>query len=198
MPAQKKEPAKQPDQPHFENMGIVARWQPVHIGHLAVLHALCEHTNHALIGIGSSNTYDYRSPFTLEETKDMLKLALGNRQNYTLIPIPDLHDGPKWHKMVLGLFGKLDLFLTDNPYVAALMRPVYPVERPVVLVPEEERVAVSGTMVRQEIARGGDWQTLVPEEIAAYIQKNKLDQRFKQEFGLQTLALETVIHERSN
>ena len=35
--------------------------------------------------------------------------------------------------------------------------------RPVELVPEEERIAIDGTMVRREMARGDGWRDLVPE-----------------------------------
>mgnify|MGYP002750839863 CR=1 FL=1 len=56
----------------FERIGMVARWRPVHLGHAPILRALCDRATHALIGIGSSNRYDFRNPFTLEETIDMI------------------------------------------------------------------------------------------------------------------------------
>jgi cytidyltransferase-like protein len=93
----------------FDRIGMVARWKPVHLGHLAVLHALCEQANHALIGIGSANRYNARNPFTLEETTDMLRLALAGYDNYTLVPVPDLDDGPRWRLMLLDLFGRWTL-----------------------------------------------------------------------------------------
>ena len=184
-------------QPHLKTIGMIARWQPVHTGHLAVLEAICDQAKNALIGIGSSNVHNYRSPFTLEETTEMLNLALAGRKNFSLIPVPDLNDGPRWRKMVRDLFGELDLFVTANPYVASLLEDMYTIDKPVSLVPEGKRVPIDGSMVRREMARGGDWQVLVPAQIATYIQQNSLDQRFKQEFGLETLALDTIIHERS-
>jgi hypothetical protein len=105
----------------FETAGMIARWQPVHRGHLVVLRALAERSRQVRIGIGSSNEYNYRCPFTLPETLDMLRLALGDRQNFSLIPVPDLHNGPRWREMVLQLFGSLDLFVTANPYVRSLL-----------------------------------------------------------------------------
>ena len=62
---------------------------------------------------------------------------------------------------------------------------------------EEDRVRVSGTMVRRAMARGEDWQALVPSSIGKYILDNQLDERFRQEFGLKTLAMENNIQERS-
>lgn len=177
---------------------MVARWQPVHLGHQAVLHALCRQSAHLRIGIGSANVSNYRSPFSVEEVTEMLNLVLDGWKNYSLHPIPDLNDGPRWREMVAEMFGPLDVFYTDNPYVASLMAPVYRVERPVELLAPHEQIAVSGTQVRKAIARGGDWQTLLPDEVATYMQANRLDARFRENFGLQTLALETIVTERSN
>ncbi len=177
----------------FKKIGMIARWRPVHIGQALVLRALCDHAGHAYIGIGSSNRYNARNPFTLDETMDMLRLALYARDNYALIPVPDLDDGPRWRVMVLDLFGELDLFVTDNPYVANLLRNDYRIIRPVELIPSEEQVRVDGAMVRAMMARGESWQAWVEERCVLYIQHKKLDQRFRREFGLETLALTTIV-----
>lgn len=178
---------------HFERLGMVARWRPVHLGQAPVLRALCRHSDHTLIGIGSSNRYNLRNPFTIEETCDMINLVLAGWENYTLIPVPDLDDGPRWREMVLNLFGPLDLFVTDNPYVASLLENDYTIIRPVILVPDDEKVPIDGTLVRREMARGSDWRSLVPFEVAEYISDHQLDDRFRRQFGLQTLALDTFI-----
>jgi nicotinamide-nucleotide adenylyltransferase len=173
-----------------DRIGMIARWRPVHLGQAPVLRALCDRASEALIGIGSSNRYDLRNPFTLEETMDMIGLVLVGRQNYALIPVPDLDDGPRWRIMVADLFGSLDLFVTDNPYVASLLDQDYRIVRPVTLVPEDEKIAIDGSLVRREMARGSGWQDLVPQEVADYITARQLDERFRREFGLKTLALD--------
>jgi nicotinamide mononucleotide adenylyltransferase len=178
---------------HLDRIGMIARWQPVHRGHAAVLRALCGCARQALIGIGSPNRHNLRNPFTFEETSDMLNLMLVDRTNYILIPVPDLDDGPRWRALVIALFGALDLFVTDNSYVASLLAADYRIVRPVVLVPQEARVPINGTLVRQEMARGHGWQDLVPQEIAEYITARGLDARFRREFGLQTLAMSTFV-----
>lgn len=177
----------------YNRIGMVARWQPVHRGQTPVLRALCECASEAVIGIGSSNRHDLRNPFTLEETMDMIRLVLADRVNYTLLPVPDLDDGPRWRAMIVDLFGPLDVFVTDNPYVASLLAEDYRIIRPVELVPEDEKIALDGKMVRRQMARGNDWQDLVPQEVADYITANNLDERFRREFGLQTLALDVML-----
>ncbi len=180
----------------FDCIGMIARWQPVHRGHVPVLCALCDRAVEAIIGIGSSNRHNLRNPFTPEETTDMIRLALAGRGNYMLVPVPDLDDGPRWRAMVIDLFGSLDLFVTDNPYVSSLLDADYQVIRPVELVPEDRRIAVSGTMVRKEMARGDGWWELVPDEVADYIVSRQLDDRFRREFGLEALAMDTIVKTR--
>jgi len=177
----------------FDRIGMVARWRPVHLGHVPVLQGLCTNADHAFIGIGSANRYNARNPFTLSETIDMIRLVLAGRDNYTLIPIDDLDDGPRWRLMILDIFGPLDAFVTANPYVANLMSSDYEILHPIALVPDEARVRVDGTMVRRAMARGDSWRALVPDTVATYIETHKLDDRFRREFGLETLAMESVL-----
>jgi nicotinamide-nucleotide adenylyltransferase len=158
-----------------------------------VLAALCDCAGHALIGIGSANRYNFRNPFTCDETADMLRLALAGRDNYTLIPVRDLDDGPRWRDLVVELFGPLDAFVSDNPYVASLLAADYRIIRPVELVPPEARIPIDGAMVRRAMASGEGWDDLAPPEIATYIRSRQLDVRFRREFGLQTLALATIV-----
>lgn len=179
--------------PHCERIGMVARWRPVHRGHVPVLRALCTHADHAVIGIGSSNRYNARNPFTFDETQAMIRLVLANDDAYTLTPVPDLDDGPRWRLMVKDLFGPLDVFVTANPYVADLMADLYTVVHPIALIPETARVPINGSMVRRAMARGEDWQALVPQPVADYIVGHGLDDRFRREFGLETLALDAVL-----
>lgn len=169
---------------------MVARWKPVHLGHAAVLRGLCGRAGQALIGIGSSNRYSLRNPPTLDETTEMIRRVLGDRGNYSLVPVPDLDDGQRWRELVLRLFGPLDLFVTANAYVAHLLEVDYRIARPVDLIADEERVAIDGTAMRREMARGDGWRELVPEAVARYIVGGRLDERFRREFGLATLALE--------
>jgi len=180
----------------FTRIAMIARWKPVHLGQAAVLRAMCNGAGHVLIGVGSSNRYNVRNPFTYEETESMLRLALAGFDaaagNYEIISVPDLDDGPRWRAMVREMFGELDAFVTDNPYVANLMKAEYRLMRPVDWLGPAERVRIDGTLVRVMMARGERWQDWVPESIAHYIEQNKLDERFRREFGLETLAMQAL------
>lgn len=168
---------------------MVARWKPVHLGHAAVLEALADRADHAVIGIGSANRYDVRNPFTAAETREMIGLVLAGRRSCEVIEVEDLDDGPRWRELVVARFGPLDLFVTENAYVRSLLERDYRIEHPATLVPPERRVAVDGTMVRAAMALGEGWDALVPPAVARYIRERGLDARFRREFGLATLAL---------
>ncbi len=172
----------------WDRVGMIARWRPVHLGHAAVLRALCADAREALIGVGSANRYDARNPFTVAETTEMIRLALESRKSYRVLAVEDLDDGPRWRALVKDLFGRLDAFVSDNAYVTHLLRADYPILRPVELVPEAERVPIDGTLVRHEMARGDGWRALVPDQVAAFIIERGLDARFRREFGLETLS----------
>jgi nicotinamide-nucleotide adenylyltransferase len=174
----------------FGRIGMVARWKPVHLGHAAVLRSLQRRARQVVIGIGSSNRLNARNPFTALETRDMLLRILADPARVALLEVPDLDDGPRWRAMVVDMFGSLDVFVTANPYVAGLLGDDYRILRPVDLVPPEERVPIDGTRVRREMARGDGWRALVPDEVAAYIVEHDLDRRFRDAFGLETLALD--------
>ncbi len=167
---------------------MVARWKPVHLGHAAVLRALVRSAETVLVGIGSSNRYDVRNPFTAEESEEMVRAALPSTDTLRFLRIPDLDDGPRWRLMVAELMGPLDLFVTANSYVRDLMTDLYSVVHPAWLVPPEERIRLDATMVRKAMARGDGWRTLVPTDVARYLDDHGLPERFRREFGPQTLA----------
>jgi nicotinamide mononucleotide adenylyltransferase len=179
--------------PKFSAVGMIARWQPVHLGHLVVLQVLCQRAETVKIGVGSANVQNVRSPFNLSEVSEMLDLVLAGYDNCLYIPLPDLNDGPRWREMVVEKFGQLEVFFTANPYVRDLLKEVYTIRHPVEIVPAEKRIPVTGTQVRIAFAKGEPYQHLLPESVAAYLEKNNLIDRFRQQYGLETLALETII-----
>jgi nicotinamide-nucleotide adenylyltransferase len=168
----------------MKRTGLVCRWKPVHLGHAHLLEALCERSEEVLVGIGSANRRNARNPFSAEESARMIELVLAPRfENYRLVMVPDLDDGPRWAAMVQGAFQELDLFVTANPWVRELMSPLYEVAHPAKLVPRAKHVPIDGTMVRAAMARGGDWRSLVPLAVAQYLDEEGLVARYLDEFA---------------
>lgn len=178
---------------HVGRLAMIARWKPLHLGQAAVLEELCDRADQVILGIGSSNRYNARNPFTAAESATMIRLVLGGRgyDNYSVVEVPDLDDGPRWRLMVKEMLGALDLFVTANGYVRSLLLDDYPILHPVHLVPPERRVRVDGTMVRAAMARGEEWRELVPPEVERFLddgEEGGLVERFRAEFGAEILA----------
>ena len=177
----------------FKRIAMIARWKPVHLGQAAVLRALRGGAGQVIVGVGSSNRYNVRNPFTFEETEAMLRLVLDEINptvETALYAVPDLDDGPRWRDLVLDLLGPLDLFVSANDYVRRLLQGVYPLAHPRDLVPRTRHVPIDGERVRRAMARGDPWEALVPPEVAAFLRERALPERFRREFGLRTLAAE--------
>lgn len=178
------------------NLGLIGRFKPLHKGGALMLETVCEQAEKVIIGLGSSNKYNLRNPFTVKETQEMINLYLHSRfNNYSFLEIPDFAqipeyaDGQKWTEFVLEQYGKLDHFVSGNDYVTKLLKPHYNIIHPATLIPPEQHLWIKGTAVRMEMARDGDWKSLVPSVVAEYLDQNGLVERFRREFGLETLAL---------
>jgi nicotinamide mononucleotide adenylyltransferase len=117
-----------------------------------------------------------------------------NFNNYEFIQVPDFahipkyQDGQKWRQYVVDTYGKLDCFVSGNPYVTELMKNDYPIIHPAKLIAQEKWIPLRATMVRMAMAAGEDYRQLVPKEVADYLEKNGLVERFRKEFGLKTIA----------
>ncbi len=179
----------------FHKLGVIGRFKPLHNGGALLLETVCENAEHVIIGIGSPNKYNMRNPFTAEETKEMLEAYLSPRfRNYEIVfvkdyaQIPEYSDGKKWKEEAVKTFGSLDAFVTGNEWTAELLKQDYKIIHPAELIPEDKWIMLRATMVRVEMAKGMPWERLVPETVAKYIKEKELDERFKKEFGLETLA----------
>jgi nicotinamide mononucleotide adenylyltransferase len=175
--------------------GIIARFKPLHNGAKLMLEYACKNADYVIIGVGSANKYDLRNPFTFKETKEMLETQdYIKKTPHEIFPlndyghIPEYRDGLKWKSEVIEQFGNIDTIVTANPYVTKLLEDNYRIVHPATLIPKHEWVYVKATQVRVAIAKDEDWQKMVPKEVAEYVTMNKLDQRFRTEFGLETLA----------
>lgn len=123
----------------------------------------------------------------------MLLLPLESFDNYELIPIPDIEDDAVWCREIKKKIGEPDVFFTANPYVFALLNEDFYIAHPASVIPDSRKTPVSATLVRKALARGEGWEAFLPASISRYILENRLDVRFRQNFGLQTLMMETVV-----
>ncbi len=180
-------------------VGFIGRFKPLHIGSAATLEALCYRADEVIIGLGSSNRYNIRNPFTAEESKEMINLFLKQRfSNYRFVGVPDFghiseySDGQKWKSVVKELFGELDFFVTGNDYVAGLLKNDYIIKDSAEYIPKHKKSQLHATNVRIEMVKGDEWKALVPEVIIQYLEDNRLIERLRKEFGQKILYLSNI------
>ncbi len=176
-------------------VGLIGRFKPLHHGGALMLEAICQNADSVIIGIGSSNKYNLRNPFTAQESQEMLAGYLSSRfANYTFVHVPDFGhlpqygDGKRWRDYVTSHMGVLDYFFTGNLYVKTILENDYTILHPAQLIPKDQWIKLRATEVRLEMARGERWRSLVPESVAEYLEQQDLVSRFRREFGPQLLG----------
>jgi len=176
---------------HFSRLGMIGRFRPVHNDHATLLRKACDLADNVIIGIGSTNKYDARNPFTPQETREMIQAVLAPRTNYEFRFIPDFGDqdeyrnGQRWTDEVAAQFGSLDAFLTGNPYVAELVGSQYRVLHPMEILGPTVRPRIKGSMMR-DVLRTEGYAADLPPEVNRYLAEHHIIDRFRHEFGMAT------------
>ncbi|MBR9701144.1 hypothetical protein GOV11_04735 [Candidatus Woesearchaeota archaeon] len=171
-------------------LGTIGRFRPLHLGSAALLEDLCKNSDQAIIGIGSSNRYNFRNPFLAEETREMINEYLGPRyDNYDIRLIPDFghvdsyKDGTRWAEEVKFQFGELDGFVTGNPWTETLLQDIYHIIKPEDVLDNKVYQYIHGKQVRMKMASKKNWEKYLPSEVTALIKRNGWDERVAREFG---------------
>jgi nicotinamide-nucleotide adenylyltransferase len=179
----------------YKKLGIIGRFKPLHLGASTLLEEICKNAEEVVIGVGSSNKYNVRNPFTYDQTKDMINEFLKQQfDNYSIVAIddtahiPGCEQGIQWRENVRRVIGELDGFVTGNLYVRELLSNHYNIIDSFDFVSAEPGNRISGTVVRVKMAQNSGWESLVPEPVADYIKKNHLDDIFRDKFGAETLS----------
>jgi len=177
----------------FGKVGLIGRFKPLHLGSASMLEVVCENSENVIIGIGSINKYNLRNPFTADESRNMIDIFLSPKfSNYEFIFIPDY--GHKtgnenmWVNHILSAYKNLDTFVSGNEYVKKILSDHYKIIDPFVTYPKI-RNKLRASMVRQKMAIGNGWKNYVPDVVTDYIIANKLDERFRKEFGKEVILL---------
>lgn len=82
---------------------LIGRFQPVHNGHVALLHAALAEAPRVIVLLGSAHqARSPRHPFSWTERAEMLRLALpeAERERVDIVPLRDLYDEARWVQAV--------------------------------------------------------------------------------------------------
>lgn len=146
----------------------IGRFQPFHLGHKAVLKKILEEVNEVVVVMGSAqDSHTPQNPFTAGERLDMIYGALRDlRPRSYVIPLQDVDRNAIWVSHVVSMAPRFDLVYSNNPLTEDLfIEAGIQVRKP----PMYRRDLYSGTIIRNLMLQGGDWRSLVPEEVATVI-----------------------------
>ena len=148
----------------------IGRFQPYHLGHHAVLNMIAKEVDEIVIGVGSAQkSHEVENPFTAGERIVMIECALRdmNIQHYT-IPIEDIRQNTIWVSHVLSKTPSFDIVYSNNPLVIQLFKEV---GIQVMQSPMYKRDIYSGTLIRDKMLKGENWQEFVPDSVANFIEE---------------------------
>ncbi|MGP6219852.1 nicotinamide-nucleotide adenylyltransferase [Caldiplasma sukawensis] len=144
---------------------IVGRFQPFHLGHLAVIKEILKLHDSVIIGIGSAQySHTLQNPFTAGERHLMISntLEFEGITNFYIIPIEDVNSNPLWVAHVESLTPKFNDVYTNNPLVKRLFVEKHYNVNSMDLI---NRVEWSGTSIREKMIAGLPWEKYVPKEV---------------------------------
>ena len=165
---------------------FIGRFQPFHKGHLAMVKKILQDSDEVIIGIGSAQySHTGENPFTAGERFEMIKRALDAEgiRDYHIVPIPDTHVHSVWVSHVKSLVPTFDTVVTNSDLVVRLFREH---GLKVLSPPLLSREKYSGTEVRRRMQKGGDWPSLVPPVVAAFIEEIDGIERIRETYKYST------------
>jgi len=158
---------------------LIGRFQPFHLGHLHAVNYALSKSENLWIGVGSSNRPTERqNPFSPAERVEMIRSSLDAHalQRIRIFEIPDLDDHKKWAENIKTIVPKFDAVFTNDE----MTKHIYSRQGIDVLpIPFENRDILSGTMIREKISRGQDWQGCVPDGTKNVLTRTRAVDRLK-------------------
>lgn len=148
---------------------LVGRYQPFHRGHLEVLNEALRKCDELIVGIGSAQeSHTLENPFTAGERIQMIRLCLSREKlsRTILIPIPDINRFAIWVSHVESLAPPFDAVFTNNPLTRSLFEEKGYKVHPMKIY---DRSRYAGTVIRDRMMKGEEWEDLVPERIKDYL-----------------------------
>lgn len=160
------------------------RFQPFHLGHLAVVEFLLSKYDEVIILIGSGkDSHTIYNPFTAGERVEMIRQALkeynADFKRLIMFPIMESFTSKMWIRAVEQYSPRFDVVVSGNPLVITASKEAgYLVDMP----PMFNRDLYSATKIRKLMIEGKEeeWRELVPKSVYSFIKKIKGDERLRE------------------
>lgn len=157
----------------MQNIGLlIGRFQPFHRGHFAVVQGMMKLCDKVIVGLGSSQfSRTEFNPFTADERRQMIGTVVEEAgmdlEKFHMLEVPDLATDAGWVEHVLKLTGPVTKVWSGNEHTLGLFEKAQlPTQR------IKEVPGISATDIRNNIATGGSWESVVPKEVSQWIRQN--------------------------
>ena len=159
---------------------LIGRFQPLHKGHVNAIEFARDNSERLFVIVGSAEKSNQeRNPFSFEERKRMIGLALKGKKlqdNISIVPINDARNHTEWIKSIKNTIGEYNLIFTNDELTEKLFKEE---GAEVLNVPLQDRNELSATEVRKRLELDKEWESLVTPEIAQYLKEINAVERMK-------------------
>ena len=159
---------------------LIGRFQPLHKGHVNAIEFARDNSERLFVIVGSAEKSNQeRNPFSFEERKRMIGLALKGKKlqdNISIVPINDARNHTEWIKSIKNTIGEYNLIFTNDELTEKLFKEE---GAEVLNVPLQDRNELSATEVRKRLELDKEWESLVTPEIARYLKEINAVERMK-------------------
>ncbi len=151
---------------------LIGRFQPFHNGHLEVVQKALEEVDELAIVIGSTQKfYTTDDPFTADEREQMIRAALEQEgiTRFRIHQAADIPDDDTYAAHIKGIVPRFDVvYAATNELNKRLFSEAgYRVRMC------RRYLGLEGTIIRCAMIEDGDWASMVPDAVAAYLKKIK-------------------------
>ena len=151
---------------------FIGRFQPIHLGHIAVIKLILEEAEEVIILVAAAQlSHSLRNPLTAGERLILIRDALVeneiDRNRVWVIPAQDVSDNSLWTSHIIRLTPRFNKVYSNNPFTLRLFKEAGIATKSTRLI---NRKFYSATFIRELITKG--------EELGDYLSKATI-QRLK-------------------
>jgi len=100
----------------FDKAVAIMRANPPHINHTGMLRELCDVSGFVNVNLGSSNKFNKKNPFKVQEREDMMRLALSDYSNFEIFRLPDVGNDEEWFASLCKINSGFTQVMSNNDY----------------------------------------------------------------------------------
>ncbi len=160
---------------------FIARFQPIHLGHIKVIKSILKETEELIIAIAAAQiSHTLQNPLTAGERYEMVRSALINQgvdlERLHIIPVQDILDNALWVHHLRRLLPAFDVMYSNNPFTKRLFEEA---DLPTSGTEVFEREKFSSTKIREQILAGRGYSKSIENSTKLFIKTWNIRERLQ-------------------